>query len=54
VFYHSEDGVARPLSTLWQGQANWLLRGAAGALDLAASSGIGRALGLALAGRELS
>jgi hypothetical protein len=54
VFYYSEDGVARALSTLWQGQASWLLRGAAGALDLAASSGIRRALGFALAGRELA
>ena len=51
VFYRGEDGVAMPLSTLWQDHVPWLVRPVTGLLQFCAGRGIRPALRLLLSGR---
>lgn len=52
TFYRGEDGVARPLSQVWQHGAPWMVHGAAGALELVATTRIRQAVRLLLVRRE--
>jgi len=51
IFYRGIDGIARPLSLLWQDRVPWMLTAAAGALQLSATSPLRQALRLFLAQR---
>lgn len=48
VFYRSEDGIAMPLSKVWGRGAPWMVRGAAGMVELAATTRLRQALRLLL------
>jgi hypothetical protein len=46
IFYRGEDGVARPLSTIWERGAPWMARAAAAVLELAATTQLRQAVRL--------
>ena len=46
VFYRGEDGVARPLSKIWERGAPWMARAAAGMVELAATTKLRQAVRL--------
>jgi hypothetical protein len=46
IFYRGEDGVARPLGTIWERGAPWIARAAAAALELAATTRLRQAVRL--------
>jgi hypothetical protein len=46
VFYRGEDGVARPLAAIWEHGAPWMVRAAAGIVELAATTGLRQAVRL--------
>jgi len=45
-FYHTDDGLAKPLSTVWEDRVPWILRGATGFLQFFATSPLRLALRL--------
>ena len=51
VYYHGEDGVARPLSVIWQDEVPWMLNGAARAVELFATTQLRSAIRLLLTQR---
>lgn len=46
VFYRGDDGVARPLSAIWERGAPWMARAAAGVVELVATTQLRQALRL--------
>jgi hypothetical protein len=50
-FYRGEDGIARPLSTVWQDRVPWTLAAATGVLQLFTTTRLRQALKLVLAER---
>jgi hypothetical protein len=51
VYYHGEDGVARPLSVIWQDEVPWMLNGAARTVELFATTQLRSAIRLLLTQR---
>jgi len=51
VYYRGEEGVAMPLSTLWQDHVPWVVRPVTGLLQFCAGRGIRPALRMLLSGR---
>jgi len=51
VFYRGEDGVARPLSMVWQNHVPWLVQSGTALIQLAATSGLRAAIRLVVAER---
>ena len=51
IFYRGDDGLARPLSVVWQDRAPWALHGAAGIVQILATTKLRSALRLLLAER---
>ncbi len=52
IFYRGEDGVARPLGTVWERGAPWMARAAAAVLGLAATTQLRQAVRLLAMRRE--
>jgi hypothetical protein len=48
VFYRGDDGVARAMSEIWKRGAPWMVRGAGGLLELAATTKLRQAMRLLL------
>ena len=51
VYYRGEDGVARPLSVIWQNEVPWMLNGATRAVELFATTQLRSAFRLPLTPR---
>jgi hypothetical protein len=51
VFYRGEDGIARPLSALWKNRTPWPVAGAAGLVELFATTRLRLAIRMLLAER---
>ena len=51
IFYRGEDGIARPLSTIWQDRVPWLFRPVTGLLHLSAMRSVRPALRFLLSRR---